>query len=448
MPVPVPPPSRSGASPPASRTSGPRATPRRGRGSAACMSATGCSRWISPGAAPLAGWPNGPAPRRCPATASPAAPGAGRWRGRTTPGLATRRAPRSTPTRAVPMPRSRGSVRLASCRGNTRFSTSPRGRSRGNRGTAIRCCATTTAGRTASCRRRAPTASVGWRQQQLGGLRRCHRHRPADPDRRPAPRAGNARDVRAGPCGRGALRHRRANGSGRAGFSPCRPQCAGGVVRDPRHGRHPGPLHRALQGRRPALPAQGRVARDRDSRRDPPRARARRARARHNTPHLPRAGHLWRSRRGDAITLASPQLSGGEHSCDCLPRMPRAGRVAELCEATPGWSLIDRNLVAADRDGHIGQRVSARLSCGTPPRGPSRASLTGSDKIHGGRSERPAPGDGIWCWSGHLSLAPVRRRARAAENGSDVASKLGDFGARIARREWSEEIRASPAGGE
>ncbi|WP_404817673.1 penicillin acylase family protein [Salipiger thiooxidans] len=151
---------------------------------------------------------------------------------------------------------------------------------------------------------------------------------------------------------------------------------------------------------------------------------------------------------GGAITLASPQLSEGEHSFDCLPRMLRAGTVAELYEATRGWSLIDDNLVAADRDGHIGRRVRARLSCGTLPWGPSRACFTGSDKIHGGRSERPAPGDGIWCWSGHLSLAPVRRRARAAENGSDVASKLGGFGARIARRERSREVRASPAGGE
>ncbi|MBR9839701.1 MAG: penicillin acylase family protein [Rhodobacteraceae bacterium] len=190
------------------------------------------------------------------------------------------------------------------------------------------------------------------------------------------------------------------------------------------------------------------MARDRDPRRDHPRALAGPAGARHHPPHLPRAGHLWRPRRGGAITLASPQLSGGEHSFDCLPRMLRAGTVAEFCEATPGWSLIDRNLVAADRDGHIGHRVRAPQSCRTLPRGPSRASLTGSDKIHGGRSERPAPGDGIWCWSGHLSLAPVRRRARAAENGSDVASKLGDFGARIARRERSREVRASPAGGE
>ncbi len=41
-------------------------------GLAACMSATGCARWTSGGAAPLAGWPNGPDPRRCLATASPA----------------------------------------------------------------------------------------------------------------------------------------------------------------------------------------------------------------------------------------------------------------------------------------------------------------------------------------------------------------------------------------
>jgi len=65
---------------------------------------------------------------------------------------------------------------------------------------------------------------------------------------------------------------------------------------------------------------------------------------------------------GGAITLASPQLSGGEHSFDCLPRMLRAGAATELYEATRGWSLIDDNLMAAERDGHIDHRVRAR--CG------------------------------------------------------------------------------------
>ena len=62
---------------------------------------------------------------------------------------------------------------------------------------------------------------------------------------------------------------------------------------------------------------------------------------------------------GAALALRSVQFAETDLSFDCLPRMLRAGSVAELYEATRGWGLIDHNLVAADTAGHIGHRVRA-----------------------------------------------------------------------------------------
>lgn len=62
---------------------------------------------------------------------------------------------------------------------------------------------------------------------------------------------------------------------------------------------------------------------------------------------------------GAALVLRSVQFAETDLSFDCLPRMLRAGTVAELYEATRGWGLIDHNLVAADTAGHIGYRVRA-----------------------------------------------------------------------------------------
>lgn len=65
--------------------------------------------------------------------------------------------------------------------------------------------------------------------------------------------------------------------------------------------------------------------------------------------------------RGAALTLRSVQFANADLSFDCLPRLLRAGTVAELFEATRGWGLIDHNLVAADVHGQIGHLVRARV---------------------------------------------------------------------------------------
>ncbi|MFC0385670.1 penicillin acylase family protein [Muricoccus vinaceus] len=65
--------------------------------------------------------------------------------------------------------------------------------------------------------------------------------------------------------------------------------------------------------------------------------------------------------KGTALALKSVQFAEADHSFDCLPRMLRAGGVAELFEATRGWGVIDHNLVAADVAGHIGHLVRARV---------------------------------------------------------------------------------------
>lgn len=67
------------------------------------------------------------------------------------------------------------------------------------------------------------------------------------------------------------------------------------------------------------------------------------------------------ARGGTALALRSVQFAETDLSFDCLPRMLRAGSVAELFEATRGWGLIDHNLVAADAAGGIGHLVRARL---------------------------------------------------------------------------------------
>ena len=65
--------------------------------------------------------------------------------------------------------------------------------------------------------------------------------------------------------------------------------------------------------------------------------------------------------RGAALVLRSVQFADTDVSFDCLPRLMRAGTVAELFEATRGWGLIDHNLVAADVQGGIGHLVRARV---------------------------------------------------------------------------------------
>ncbi len=62
---------------------------------------------------------------------------------------------------------------------------------------------------------------------------------------------------------------------------------------------------------------------------------------------------------GTALALRTVQTDATDLSFDCLPRMLRAGSVAELYEATRGWGLIDHNLVAGDTAGNIGHLVRA-----------------------------------------------------------------------------------------
>jgi penicillin amidase len=66
-------------------------------------------------------------------------------------------------------------------------------------------------------------------------------------------------------------------------------------------------------------------------------------------------------RSGTALSVRSVQFAETDLSFDCLPRMARAGTVAELFEATRGWGLIDHNLVAGDTAGAIGHLVRARV---------------------------------------------------------------------------------------
>ncbi|MCO6416842.1 penicillin acylase family protein [Siccirubricoccus sp. KC 17139] len=65
--------------------------------------------------------------------------------------------------------------------------------------------------------------------------------------------------------------------------------------------------------------------------------------------------------KGTALALKSVQFAETDLSFDCLPRMLRAGSVAQLYEATRGWGLIDHNLLAADTGGHTGWLLRARL---------------------------------------------------------------------------------------
>ncbi len=64
---------------------------------------------------------------------------------------------------------------------------------------------------------------------------------------------------------------------------------------------------------------------------------------------------------GHALALRTVQTAETDRSFDCLPRMLRAGTVAELHDASRFWGLIDHNLVAADTAGTIGTLVRATL---------------------------------------------------------------------------------------
>nr|WP_264187576.1 penicillin acylase family protein [Salipiger thiooxidans] len=219
-------------------------------------------------------------------------------------------------------------------------------------------------------------------------------------------------------------------------------------MRDPRHGRHPGLfIERFEDGGRRSL-RKG-AWRETEVHEEILRVRGQDAPERvtiHRTCHGPvicgdPAG-------GGAITLASPLLSGGEHSFDCLPRMLRAGTATELYEATRGWSLIDHDLVAADPTA-TSATASARACLAERCRGARAGRLSqGRTRYTGEGPNGPPRATHLVLVRSSLPRACSAAGSRAAENGSDVASKLGGFGARIARREWSKEVRASPAGGE
>jgi penicillin G amidase len=64
---------------------------------------------------------------------------------------------------------------------------------------------------------------------------------------------------------------------------------------------------------------------------------------------------------GTALALRSVQFAVPDRSFDCMLPMLRAGNVEELYDATREWGLIDHNLVAGDTEGHIGNRVRAKV---------------------------------------------------------------------------------------
>jgi penicillin amidase len=104
-----------------------------------------------------------------------------------------------------------------------------------------------------------------------------------------------------------------------------------------------------------------------------------------------RHGPVIAGASGTVLALRSVQFAETDLSFDCLPRMARAGSVAELFAATRGWGLIDHNLVAADTAGAIGQLVRARV----PRRGRENGWL-------------PVPGwTGAHDWQGWIEAMPV-----------------------------------------
>ncbi len=64
---------------------------------------------------------------------------------------------------------------------------------------------------------------------------------------------------------------------------------------------------------------------------------------------------------GTSLALRSVQFAVPDRSFDCMVPMLRAKTVEQLYEATREWGLIDHNLVAGDTEGHIGNRVRAKV---------------------------------------------------------------------------------------
>ncbi len=64
---------------------------------------------------------------------------------------------------------------------------------------------------------------------------------------------------------------------------------------------------------------------------------------------------------GSALALRSMQFAPLDRSFDCLLPMLKAKTVGGLYETTRDWGLIDHNLMAADTQGNIGNRVRAKV---------------------------------------------------------------------------------------
>ncbi|MDF1794564.1 MAG: penicillin acylase family protein [Thalassobaculaceae bacterium] len=64
---------------------------------------------------------------------------------------------------------------------------------------------------------------------------------------------------------------------------------------------------------------------------------------------------------GKALALKSAQLFDTDRSLDCLIPMLRAKTLDSFYDTSGDWGVIDHNVVGADRDGHIGVLVRARV---------------------------------------------------------------------------------------